>query len=200
MQAAITTALGIQLTASDVRQWCYCPRVPYFTYVVPVLKKPTFKMEHGKKQHRSVEALEKRRVLKRYGLERAERIFNLYLTSARRGLLGVIDMVLRDGDYYYPVEFKHSRRDYFINHKMQLMIYAVLLEEVLEAVVPYGFIHNSWTGRTYKIDFTEALRAEMEAGLISLRQMIQTERMPEPTPHRAKCTDCEFRNFCGDVV
>ncbi len=190
----------IELTASDVRQWAYCPRVPYFSYVVPVNKKATFKMETGQRHHLSVQALEKRRVLRRYGLERAERIFNLYLHSPSLGLRGVIDMVLRDGQYCYPVEFKHSRRDHFHNHKLQLAAYAALLEDVLGAIVPYGFIHNSWSGRTYKIEFTDALRAELLASLEAIRRMISAERLPEPTPHRAKCADCEFRNWCADVL
>jgi len=192
--------MAIQLIASDVRQWTYCQRVPYFTYVVPVLKKPSFKMEYSQKQHAAVQGLEKRRLLKRYGLEQAERLFNLYLSSAERGLSGVIDMALKCGNYYYPVEFKHSRRDYFINHKMQLAAYAVLLEDALGAIVPFGFIYNSWTGRTYKIDFTDDLRAELDEALIAIRRMIETERMPEPTPQRAKCVDCEFRNYCADVI
>jgi CRISPR-associated exonuclease Cas4 len=167
---------------------------------VPVFKKPSFKMEYGQQQHASVQALEKRRLLRRYGLEQAERIFNLYLCSPARGLTGIIDMALKDGNCYYPVEFKHSRRDYFNNHKMQLTAYAVLLEDALGATVPFGFIHNSWSGRTYKIDFPDALRADLDMALNAIRQMIQAERLPEPTPQRAKCTDCEFRNWCADVL
>jgi CRISPR-associated exonuclease Cas4 len=193
-------ATGIQLTASDARQWAYCPRVLYFNYVVPVNKKPTFKMETGRRQHAGVQALEKRRVLRRYGLERADRLFNLRLHSPERGLTGIIDMALRDGDRYYPVEFKHSRRDYFHHHKLQLTAYAVLLEETMGALVPFGFIHNSWSGRTYRVEFTPTLRAELETALRDIRQMIQTERMPDPTPQRAKCADCEFRNWCADVL
>ncbi len=192
--------MNIQLTASDVRQWTYCQRVPYFTYVTPVFKKPTFKMEYGQRQHKTVQALEKRRVLKRYGLERAERLFNLRLSSPELGLTGIIDMVLRDGDRYYPVEFKHSRRDGFANHKMQLAAYAALLEDVMGAIVPFGFVHNTSSGRTYKVEFTAALRAELEAALEAMRRMIRSERLPDPTPQRAKCQDCEFRNWCADVL
>jgi CRISPR-associated exonuclease Cas4 len=192
--------MSLQLTASDVRQWSYCPRVLYFTYVAPVLKKATYKMETGRRQERSLQALEKRRVLRRYGLEQAERLFNLRVHSAARGLTGVIDMVLREGGCYHPVEFKHSRRNHFHNHKLQLTAYAVLLEETLGAVVPCGFIHNSWSGRTYRVEFTAALRAELETALEEIRRMVQSERLPEPTPQRAKCTDCEFRNWCADVL
>jgi CRISPR-associated exonuclease Cas4 len=192
--------MAIELTASTIRQWSYCPRVPFFSYVVPVFAKPSFKMETGQVHHRALEALEKRRVLKRYGLERAERIFGLRLHSPGRGLTGIVDMVLRDGRLYYPVEFKHSRRDGFHNHKLQLVAYAVLIEEVLGGTSPFGFIHNSWTGRTYQVEFTSSLRAEFEVALIALRKMIAEQRLPEPTPNRAKCRDCEFRNWCGDVL
>jgi CRISPR-associated exonuclease Cas4 len=192
--------MGLQLTASDVRQWTYCPRVLYFTYVLPVHKKPTYKMEIGQQHHTALQALEKRRVLRRYGLERAERLFNLRLHSSERGLTGIIDMALRDGNHYHPVEFKHSRRDHFHNHKMQLTAYAVLLEETLGAVVPFGFIHNSWSGRTYQVEFTSELRAELETALQNIRRMVEREHLPDPTPHRAKCVDCEFRNWCADVL
>ncbi len=192
--------MSLSLTASDARQWSYCPRVLYFTYVAPVLKKPTYKMEMGQRQERSVQALEKRRVLRRYGLERAERLFNVRLHSAARGLTGVIDMVLRDGAQAYPVEFKHSRRDHFHNHKLQLTAYAVLLEETQGATVPCGFIHNSWSGRTYRVEITANLRAELEMALHDIRRMVASERLPAPTPQRSKCTDCEFRNWCADVL
>jgi CRISPR-associated exonuclease Cas4 len=30
--------------------------------------------------------------------------------------------------------------------------------------------------------------------------MIAREAMPEPTPWRERCKECEFRRFCNDVI
>jgi CRISPR-associated exonuclease Cas4 len=187
------------LRVIDVRQWTYCARVPYFAYVMPIEARASVKMDHGAERHQIVQAFERRRILRRYGLERAEKIFNLHLTSRKRGLTGIIDMVLRDGSICYPVEFKHSRREPFINHKLQLVAYAVLLEDVLEVSVPSGFIHNTWSKRTFKVEITAELRKILDEILVAMREMIRTERMPDPAAERAKCADCEFRRWCGDV-
>lgn len=191
---------SIPLRVVDVRQWHYCARVPYFSYVFPVSTRPSAKMEHGHRQHEIVQALEKRRLLKRYGLERAERLFDLYLVSPKRGLSGIVDMALRDGSFCYPVEFKHSRRDLFVNQKMQLTAYAVLLEDALGLTAPSGFIHNTHSKRTVKVEIAAEMRAALDRTLNLIREMIQSEQMPEPTAQRTKCVDCEFRLWCGDVL
>jgi CRISPR/Cas system-associated exonuclease Cas4 (RecB family) len=35
--------------------------------------------------------------------------------------------------------------------------------------------------------------------LAAMRAMIEEGLLPEPTEVRSRCTDCEFRNYCGDV-
>ena len=37
------------------------------------------------------------------------------------------------------------------------------------------------------------------AALATMRDTIQRELFPEPTPVRARSADCEYRNFCADV-
>ena len=66
----------IDLKVSDIKQFLYCPRNVYFTYVCPVDKKTTHKMNHGKEEHLELERLEKRRTFRRYRLENGERKFH----------------------------------------------------------------------------------------------------------------------------
>ena len=35
----------IELCVTDLKQFVYCPRIPFYQYVMPVEKKATFKME-----------------------------------------------------------------------------------------------------------------------------------------------------------
>ncbi|MGO9059343.1 MAG: hypothetical protein ACLQU2_18445 [Candidatus Binataceae bacterium] len=32
-----------------------------------------------------------------------------------------------------------------------------------------------------------------------MREMVEQGRFPEPTPVRARCVACEYRNFCADI-
>ncbi len=41
----------MMLKVSDVKQYLYCPRIVYYTYVAPVPRRITFKMRYGKEQH-----------------------------------------------------------------------------------------------------------------------------------------------------
>lgn len=79
---------------TDLKQFLYCPRIPYFTYVMPVDRKITFKMKVGQESHLHVSELEERRKLRLYGLEAGERHFRLYLRSERLRLCGILDMLV----------------------------------------------------------------------------------------------------------
>ncbi len=51
----------VDLTATDLKQWAYCPRIPFYRYVLPVRPASTYKMQRGKDVQAAVEALERRR-------------------------------------------------------------------------------------------------------------------------------------------
>jgi CRISPR/Cas system-associated exonuclease Cas4 (RecB family) len=46
---------------------------------------------------------------------------------------------------------------------------------------------------------TEELKTEVTDRLTRMREMIREELLPSPTPVRARCAECEFRNYCGDI-
>ena len=57
-----------ELTVTDLKQWVYCPRIPYYHHVMPVEIARTYKMQRGRDVEAAVEAMEKRRGFRRYGL------------------------------------------------------------------------------------------------------------------------------------
>ncbi|TDA68817.1 MAG: type I-A CRISPR-associated protein Cas4/Csa1 [Clostridia bacterium] len=89
------------LKVSDIKQYLYCPRIIYFTYVLPVEKKTTTKMATGKEEHVTVARKEARRRLRLYGLEEAARYFNVWLRSERLQLEGVLDTYCPTGRDVY---------------------------------------------------------------------------------------------------
>jgi CRISPR-associated exonuclease Cas4 len=65
----------LELTVNDLKQFVYCPRIVYYHYVMPVEKKPTYKMEHGARAEEVIERLEARRKLKSSELPRGKGFF-----------------------------------------------------------------------------------------------------------------------------
>jgi CRISPR-associated exonuclease Cas4 len=49
-------------------------------------------------------------------------------------------------------------------------------------------------------DLTEERKKEADELIGEVRRMIEKEQMPPLTPVRNRCADCEFRNYCGDVL
>jgi len=131
----------ILFRVSDIKQYFYCPRIIYFTYVCPVPRKSTFKMDMGKEEHEAIQELEKRRLLKHYGLEEGSREFHLKLSSARLHLNGTLDLLIRSPQGFFPVEFKFSSRKPSLNHKYQLAAYALLVEDYYGVAIRQGFLY-----------------------------------------------------------
>ncbi len=188
----------INLKVSDIKQFLYCPRILYFSYVCPVAKKTSHKMNYGKEEHFELERLEKRRTFRRYRLESGERKFHTRLYSPRLRLEGMLDMhIVTDGETI-PVEFKYSSHQPALNHKYQLVAYAMLLEDNYQKPVRRGFLYLIPGNRIYSIEITPSAREFVKESLRKIRQMIATETFPRPPYSKGKCKDCEYRNYCRD--
>jgi CRISPR-associated exonuclease Cas4 len=189
----------LPLRVNDLKQYEYCRRVVFYNTVMPVERKATIKMERGKTEEFRVDALERRRSLRRYKLGSGERRFNVWLESARLGLSGRLDLLIVSPAGYFPVDFKYSRGRPHRNHVFQLAGYALLVEEAFGAFVDTGFIYLLPFREAVAIKLTDQIKREAVGRLAAMRAMITEGLLPEPTEVRSRCTDCEFRNYCGDV-
>lgn len=189
----------MSFTVTDVRQYTYCPRIPYYTYVMPLARPVTRKMREGLEAHDEQQAREGRRNLSKFGLKgQAERHEDVALYSARLGLSGRLDMVLVTAEEAIPVEYKNGRGPVGANHRMQLAALALLVQERWQMPVRRAFVHFILTGRHAQVAMTEELLWRVEDDLAALQAMVEHETMPEPTPVVARCAECEFRRFCND--
>lgn len=189
----------IHLTATDLKQWAYCKRIPYYHHVTPVEFTRTYKMERGKNVEAAVEAMEKRRGFRRYGLESGERRFGVWLKSERLGFAGKLDLLIVAGRKAYPVDFKDTEGGVRRNHRVQLAAYSLLVEESLGLATPFAFIYLIPAKELVRVEVGAPERAEVVAALAEMRQFIRDERIPDPTGVTARCVACEYRNYCGDI-
>ena len=82
---------------------------------------------------------------------------------------------------------------------MQLAAYALLAEDTLKLPVPAAFVYLTPNDQLIRINVTQRLKELVLARISSIRQMVREEILPEATPMRARCEECEFRNYCGDI-
>jgi CRISPR-associated exonuclease Cas4 len=199
------------ITASDIKQYFYCPRIVYFNYLVPDFKPATYKMKEGKIRQEEETRLEKRRTLIRFGLRSkgkedaidettAEKFFNVKLISSRLKLSGIVDMAIIVGNEVIPVDFKDGSFSVgytvHLHHKYQLLFYGLLLEDTYRKRTKRGFIHSLENGTTKQVYFTEGARMYLAGKIRKIRQMPEKEVMPDETPYRGRCKECEYRPIC----
>jgi len=189
----------VELTVTDLKQWAYCPRIPYYHHVMPVDFARTYKMERGRDIEAAVQAMEKRRGFHRYGLEKGERRFGAWLHSPVLGMAGKLDLLVVTQEAAYPVDFKDTEGGVRHNHRAQLAAYAMLVEENLRRPVPRTFVYLVPTRQLVSVSVGAKEREEVVRALAEMRQAIREENMPGPAPVRAKCIACEFRNYCADI-
>lgn len=185
---------------SDLRQWTYCPRVAFFTLVCPVPKVASFKMAVGLQKEQRLARLQRRRTLRAFGLDAGTVEADVSLWSPRLGLAGRLDLLIRRGPQRFPVEVKFTHGPSRLNHHVQLTGYALMLEDLFGLPVPCGYVVRLPDDQVERIEIDTRLREATHSLLAALRQMITEERFPPASPILARCLDCEYHNFCGDVL
>jgi len=217
----------IELRVSDVRHWTFCPRVLWHRMMTPVGVRETPKMELGRNAEAAIARLEKRRTGRRYGLGRAQRKFGVVLESRRLAVRGVCDLVLEVPESHelwprfktapsglvrvpvktprklYPVDVKRTEGGVSRHHTLQLAGYAILIEEqegLPAGSVSTGFLYLLPADEVVAVPLGASEREGFERSLQEIRAMLERERFPHPTRHRGFCPQCEYVNFCGDVL
>lgn len=198
--ASTVSQAGWYLRVTDLKQFAYCPRIVYYSYCLPLIRPTTYKVEAGIESHEKAAYDEARRSLRAYGLSEGERRFDVALTSERLGLSGRIDLVIMLGQQEaIPVDYKLSRHGEARHFHQQLAAYAELIEENWQIPVRRGFLYLLPERRAEEVKLTGRLRAGLRGQVAVMRQMIAGQQMPEATPARARCVNCEYRRFCNDL-
>lgn len=120
---------------------------------------------------------------------------NVTLYSARLGLVGRPDRIVKSGGKYIPEEWKSSRR---VNrgHELQLGTYFLLVEEEYGVRPPFGVVVLG-DGTRVRVRNTEALRSEV----LSIASRIREQRARLSLPVRVsqpanKCRLCGQQANC----
>ena len=188
------------LTPSEVLEHVFCPRFTWFMNVqhIEQHEDTRFKVLKGREVHQRRETENTRYLRRKIGVVKRETA--VYLASSRLGLRGIVDDVLwlKDGTMA-PLDYKYTQhRDaVFKTHRIQVLIYALLIKEVYQARVDRGYV-------AYIRGGSQLLEVPLDAGSIreitglvdEIFGIITTGRLPRRTSSPARCQDCCYRNIC----
>jgi len=186
------------LNVTDLKQYAFCPRIPYFQHILGYEERVTESMLEGRVSEEEFEKREKRRKKFAKKLEAEEKVFNIPLCSPKLELMGVVDCILIRGSEIIPVEFKASKKPKKLkeNHLIQLAAYSILAEEFYGKIVRKAMIYYEKTDEFMEIRITKEAKQRVLKLLEKLKEMLKEENLPEVNQPKSKCANCGYRKIC----
>jgi CRISPR-associated exonuclease Cas4 len=183
---------------SLIRQYIFCPRIPWFQQNVDRDYKHPLWVEQGAQyEERRVALLRKRPLFRQTGKSGYSEKFDVTVSNPTYKIHGRVDLVLETRNETIPVEIKLHAEKPGRGHILQLVGYGLCVEKPKFPVLR-GLIIAGKRQRRYEIRITEALRAEFLKVLDNLRKTLQHPYLPQSSASLAKCMQCEYQNQCQD--
>ena len=181
-----------------LRQYCFCPRIPYFQELLKLNPPRPQWVKQGEALHNKQAQVFKHRTLKRFGLENAEQRFEVFVQSESLQLHGIVDSLLISESHCYPIEIKLSGNKPTKGQIIQLAAYAIVVRQQFELVCDKGFVLLGEKGKTYPVE----VDSDMEKQVLKIRDRIfndlEKSYTPDSSATPAQCTQCEYLNYCND--
>ena len=122
------------------------------------------------------------------------------LIARKLGLVGKPDYLLELRGRIIPVEVKPGRRAArpYESDLMQLAAYCVLVEETSGTPPPYGLLR--YAEQTFRIDYSEQVRAEVLALLDEMRAELEGSDCDRSHDDQRRCLSCGFFEQCDQAL
>lgn len=186
------------LPISLMRQFVFCPRIPWYIQNIDRDFKHPLWVEQGKAHEERREALmQKRPLFKAHQKSGYSQKFDVHVSNADLKIHGRVDVVLETKFETIPVEIKMRAQKPTRGHVLQLVGYALCLDN-RNFPVSRGIIITGQRQRRYEVPITENLKAEFLSVLEKLRATVNEPFLPHSSASIAKCLQCEYQNQCQD--
>jgi len=188
------------ITPSEIIEHIYCPRFTYFMNCLDIQQNEhlRYKVLKGRQLHETKEKTNTEYLRKR--IECIKKEISVYLASKNLKVRGVVDEViyLRDGTLA-PLDYKYTEySEYtFKTHKIQSVLYGMLIEENYNSVVKKGFIYYArGMAKIKEIYYTNEDKTEACKIIDEIFNIIEKGFFPRKTKYDIRCIDCCYRNIC----
>ena len=192
------------VSVTDVKHYVYCPRLVYFDRVLHATPVFGSQQEEGKESHEDYVGKELRRKDAIYYSPEfvgAEKLLFNPLSSDALGLQGNVDLIIKTAkSEFVPVEYKNMRSDdgrVCMDHKYQLVAYALLIEETFGAVVKRGFVNYIPETLILQFEITPTMKSHVKRVLGHIKRIIKDEELPPIRVAKHKCQGgCGHKQTC----
>jgi CRISPR-associated exonuclease Cas4 len=196
------TESTLMLQPTEVLEHVWCPRFTWFMQVHGIAQheETRFKVLKGREIHARRERENPDYLRKKLGAIKKE--IGVYLASPTLRLRGIVDELLwlKDGSLA-PLDYKFTdigdKESIHQPHRVQILIYAMLAQEIYQLPVHKGLVAYIRGGsKVLEIPFLPEHIQEVQRYVDEIFDIIRTGKQPKRTPHRPKCTDCCYKNIC----
>ncbi|RCX16260.1 CRISPR-associated Cas4 family exonuclease [Anaerobacterium chartisolvens] len=187
------------ITPSEIIEFSYCKRFIYFMKCLGIEQheENRYKVQVGREIHERRQDENSSYLRKKIGT--VERMNDVSLVSRIWGIRGKVDEVhtLNDGTMA-PLDYKFSKFDEKIyqTYKNQLILYALMIEEVFNKAVERGFLVYCRDGsRLVEVGISQKDKREISECVAEYKDVLNGY-FPKGTRYKARCTDCCYKNIC----
>jgi CRISPR-associated exonuclease Cas4 len=125
------------------------------------------------------------------------------LRSAKLGISGKPDCLIRTADGIVPVELKKSKRppargEVYPNHMIQNLAYGALVEDLKERV-PYGLVVYAGE-QVRRVEFTESNRRWLMQTIAAVQAARLQQEAKRNHNRRGRCSGCGVRDQCDQAL
>ncbi|MGQ9461361.1 MAG: CRISPR-associated protein Cas4 [Candidatus Bathycorpusculaceae bacterium] len=195
------------VSVTDIKHYVYCPRLVYFDKVLHA--QPIFgsQQEDSKELHEDYVKNELRRKDAIYYSPEfvgVEKLLFIPLSSGALGLQGNVDSIIKTASgEYIPVDYKNMASDkgrVWMDHKYQLVAYALIVEENFGTVVRRGFVNYIPEALILQLEIAPTMKSYVKRVLGHIKRIIKEEELPPIRVAKQKCTGgCGYRQICKQL-
>lgn len=177
-----------------VVQYTFCPRLFYLEWVDGEFRHNKFTLD-GKRVHKSSDKESTKKDSEKEVLETT----SVYLSSHAEKLTGRIDLLEESDDRVVPVEVKRGKSppdEPWLDHKVQLCAYALLLEDNGYGPIKYGEMYYAESNKRVPVRITEQLKVLTRENIRNALAASLKENPPPPLQDSRKCMGCSLSPVC----
>ncbi len=187
----IFTTHELALRVESLHAFAYCRRL-FYLQEAERNSTPDERVFAGRQLHAALEADED-----------GESV-SVDLSSQSLGLYGKVDCLKRRDGSYLPYEHKRGQPRRLADNtpapwpsdRLQLIAYAVLLEEAFGEAIPEGRIRYHAAGVTVRVPIDEAARVDLRDALAEARRLRESLARPPITDNERLCQKCSLAPVC----
>jgi len=123
----------------------------------------------------------------------------LKITSEKLGLRGIVDQIEVYKQGFVPIELKTGsspREGVWPGHKIQLIAYALLMEEKFNTEIKEGFVHYLDTKQKRHIALNAFMRLEVKELIEKVNNLLNSTEIPNFEKNQNKCIKCGLKEDC----